>query len=516
MMVKINALAERSIQDTLNPVRPGGVNGSPFWNRFSIQFIYAPAFEFFFVDKASAYLFSATDRYGIIHSFTAESPQAALSPIWRELPTGPVFLTVSALDPEGKTIGCAGKRTFYRGAPFTNTCPPKKYSYAEGIKKGSEYIFNMNAVQGLADGKLDPEYLLFCYPSKMLSRIITEMIYYSQLEPSRKERALKIACGAAEHLMETAIPAGQPLEYLPLTYEGVNGTAKELGGTIMMLYPAQVGSAMLQLYAVIGEKKFLDYVIRIGEQYLRLQQPNGSWYLVYWIESGQPKVENYCLGTEILQFLEQLSDVTGEAKYRLAAEKFIPHMKMVMESFNWEGQFEDSKPQAIPYWNLTKHNATSAYLYMCAKYPDDKALIRGAREVQRFAEDQFIIWEQPGWVEQYDMTSGNEKDLESCKWGWHRYQTPCVLEQYFCYVPVNASSAKMIRYYLMMYDLEKDPLDLAKARALGDGIIMIQGKDGRISTWMNPDSPLNNDWINCDIVSIEALRLLAEYDSVIL
>ena len=43
---------------------------------------------------------------------------------------------IAALDPEGKTIGCAGKRTFYRGAPFTNTCPPKKYSYAEGIKMG--------------------------------------------------------------------------------------------------------------------------------------------------------------------------------------------------------------------------------------------------------------------------------------------------------------------------------------------------------------------------------------------
>ena len=40
-----NNLMHLSVEDTLIPVRPGG-EGRPFWNRYAIQFIYAPAFEF--------------------------------------------------------------------------------------------------------------------------------------------------------------------------------------------------------------------------------------------------------------------------------------------------------------------------------------------------------------------------------------------------------------------------------------------------------------------------------------
>ena len=250
-------------------------------------------------------------------------------------------------------------------------------------------------------------------------------------------------------------------------------------------------------------------------QYLKLQQPNGTWNLVLKISDGKPTVNNYCVPTGIMVFLEELSNVTGEKKYREAAQKGFPHLERMMESFNWEGQFEDVEAQTKPYLNLTKHNATAAYLYLCRKEPGNKELVRNAREVQRFAEDQFIIWEQPGWVGKYDPFSWRDpEDLNTGKWGWQFYHTPCVLEQYRCYVPVNASSAKLIRYFLMMYDLEKDPLDLAKARALGDALTTVQGDDGRLPTWMNIGLPTASDWLNCDISAIEALRLLAKYEHI--
>ena len=55
-----------------------------------------------------------------------------------------------------------------------------------------------------------------------------------------------------------------------------------------------------------------------------------------------------------------------------------------------------------------------------------------------------------------------------------------------------------------------NPLDLAKARVLGDAMTNIQKEDGSIRTqWlMRPDA--DNFWINCLGASIEALELLSE------
>ena len=69
-------------------VRPGGVNGSPFWNAFAWQFIYAPSFDFKPVDGAANYRFRLTDAQGREHVFCADSPQASLAPVWKDVAPG--------------------------------------------------------------------------------------------------------------------------------------------------------------------------------------------------------------------------------------------------------------------------------------------------------------------------------------------------------------------------------------------------------------------------------------------
>ena len=501
-------------EDTLTPIRPGKIGERPFWNSYARQFIYAPAFEFSPVPDASGYRFHVRDRFGTDHAFSAGSPDAPLSPVWAELPVGPVFVEVDALDPRGRKIASAGDRTFYRNAPFNGCYPPKACSYSECAAKAYEYLFRIGFVQQLAEGKVDPDYPLSCYPSKMLSAVINGMINYAAMSPEKHDAAMRIAVGAAEHLIETSIPAGQPLEYLPLTYDGKVIMAAGGKETVMMLYPAGVGRAMLNLYSATDDRKYLDCAIRIGDQYLRLQQPNGSWHLILNISDGQPKEQNYCCPASIMLFLEALSDTAGRNEYRDAAAKGIPFFRNMIESFNWEGQFEDVEAQQIPYQNLTKHNATDIYMYLGKIRPDDPEVRRGAREIQRFAEDQFIVWEQPGWTGSPELYKARPLDsMHSKAWGWDRWHTPCVYEQFRCYLPVDSSSAKMIRYFLFLYDLEKNPLDLAKARALGDAITRIQCPDGRIPTWMNPDRPIERDWINCMFASANALNQLARYDS---
>ena len=504
-----------SADDTLTPIRPGKIGERPFWNSYARQFIYAPSFELSAVPGAAGYRFHVCDRFGKDHVFSAASPDAPLSPVWAELPAGPVFVEVDALDSHGRTIASAGDRTFYRNAPFNGHYPPKACPYSECAAKAYEYLFRIDFVRQLAEGKVDPDYPLSCYPSKMLSAVINGMVNYAAVSPVNHDTAMRIALGAAEHLMNTAVPAGQPLEYLPLTYAGkviMSAGGKE---TIMMLYPASVGRAMLNLHAATRDPKYLDYARKIGDQYLRLQQPNGTWHLILNISDGLPKEKNYCCPAQIMLFLEELSGAVNDGRYRDAAAAGVPYFLNMIDSFNWEGQFEDVEAQQIPYQNLTKHNATDIYMYLGSVRPDDPEVRRGAREIQRFAEDQFIVWEQPGWTGSPELYKARTlESMHSKEWGWNRWHTPCVYEQFRCYLPVDSSSAKMIRYFLFLYDLEKNPLDLAKARALGDSITRIQCPDGRIPTWLNPDRPTANDWINCMFATANALKMLAEKDGI--
>jgi hypothetical protein len=87
-------------------------------------------------------------------------------------------------------------------------------------------------------------------------------------------------------------------------------------------------------------------------------------------------------------------------------------------------------------------------------------------------------------------------------WCCESWRCPAVLEQYNCYVPIDASSAKMIRTYLAMCRATKNPLDLARACTLGDAIIRETRDNGYLPTfWMDSCE----DWPNCTLASAAAL-----------
>ena len=204
-----------------------------------------------------------------------------------------------------------------------------------------------------------------------------------------------------------------------------------------------------------------------------------------------------------MEFLEELADVSKDEKYAVAARKGMSHLKKTFETFNWEGQFEDVEVQRIPYHNLTLHTAISMFFYLCRDISSvSKERIAEAREVMRFAEDQFIVWEQAGWAGSDNVWHERTKEeLQIKKWDWFRaYHVPCGLEQYRCYVPIDTAATKIVRFFLLMYKLEKKPLDLAKARALCDSLTRLQEESGRIPTWAQRETVTSDhqqDWFNC-------------------
>lgn len=506
-------LAQLVVEDLKNPVNPGGVNGRPFWNRSSWQFLYPPAFEFKTVSGAVKYRFTAIDDIHREHTMEANLPTADLSSMWDKIPTGLTTVVCEGVDAQGRLCGRAGgPRRFWKAAPFRPGVYPKpKRTWAETAAKACEHIYGLKNTQHLREkGKPDFTYQLNCYPAKMNSGVIRAMIRYAKLRPDRATDALKVARAAADWLIGVSQPADAPLAFFPPTYWGDQLMAKPFAGQQMLIYPVQAATAYLKLYEATNDKKYFEAAERIGHTFLKLQEADGAWPLKVYEKDGKVVVPNRCFPLHQIGLFEKLYALTKDSVWRTASDRAFAYIeKGPLATWNWEPQFEDVHPHP-PYAALTKHDACSTAIFLVERFPGDAKRLAQARELLRFAEDQFVYWEKPCRADGTGFRSGTVPGKGVLGWtsDYAHWFTPGVGEQFGWEMPIDASAAKLIRTYLALYKASRNPLDLAKAQTLGDSMANIQKDDGSIRTqWlMRPDA--DNFWINCLTASIEALDQL--------
>lgn len=278
-----------------------------------------------------------------------------------------------------------------------------------------------------------------------------------------------------------------------------------VSGRCMTLGGADTGQYYLDVYDATRNKKYLDAAVRIAETYARNQLPEGSWMLFVSPQDGKPVADNVLVPTLVVEFLDRLGETTGDHRFDAMRQKAVAWIEQnPARTWNWQGQFEDVKPQP-PYLNLTKHDACSFAIYLLRTATNHPAKRSLALDLLRFSEDQFVIWAQPPRTRPGRQSADGEANAQSEGW-----MIPCVLEQYRCYAPVNASSAKLIRTYLADYGATGDRLHLEKAKALAATLTRTQniGKaGGRYLTWVKqPSGPM---WINCELAAIQAMNELA-------
>ena len=502
-------------------VRYGIKRARPFWNVESTQFMYVPAFHFTAVRGIGRYRFTAVDSKGVSHSFETDNCCALLTPIWREIPEGVTRLAVTALNPDGSEYGLCGSRVFYRVAPFPEETPEAACSYKESAVRGYRYAMSQSFVKyWLEKGIPDPSYDLNSYPSKMIGALAEAMITYAELCPEDAADAMKIAKNAADYLISITPGGSHPLAGLPPTYYldfcpdpekyGVLTSnwqaALQHNGTVMMIYPARAAVMYLKLEAATKDPVYLREAVRIGRYYVDTIEANGSWPLVRSWATGEPLTPNYVspIG-EAVPMLAGLYERTGEACFKECLDKALGYVfRNQLETYNWEGQFEDS-PLSAHYVNLTHYAPVQLAEYLATRRADDPASLETAKELMRFAEDQFVVWKNPApWP--HPTPDGSTPYDPSI---WH---TPAGLEQYGWYVPIDASTASIARGFLTLYEAGCGELYLAKAMALADQLTLMQGPDGRIEThWMNTDGARKNFWFNCMFESCRVLSEISKY-----
>ncbi len=490
----------------------GGGEGRPFWNPHAIQFMYAPSFHFKTLPGIRKYRYKAKDESGKIHTFEAENAEAILSPIWADIPEGVVELTVFALDREGNEKHLVGATTFFRLATFPADLPDKARPYGEAAALAFDYAMSQSFIRHWKDhGTPDPEYDLNVYPSKMISAIIDAMIYYSKVCPDKEADAMTVAKNSADYLIGITpregvmknVPPTYQIDFRPDPEKQHNASAGDRINWVMMIYPAHVGNSYLNLEAKTGDKKYLDEALLIGEHYAENVQENGSWYLIRDIRTGELLSPNFCEPLEhIVPFLMALYERTGDEKWKSLADGAIHYVENnKLKTYEWEAQFEDSLC-SVNYSNLTHYGAAALIRYYTKYFSDNEEKMKIADDLMRFIEDQFVIWKKAApWNKDKFVDTKN-------------FRTPCGLEQYVWYVPIDASTGDIIRTFLAMYRAGRGELHLEKAKALADSITRLQREDGMIPThWMTEDLyDIKWFWINCLFVSASALAELSEVE----
>jgi len=508
-------------EDTSEPVRPGAYglkDGSdrlqvvePFWNANAIMFLYAPAFDFRRIPEATRYRFAVTGASGYARAFIASDPWASLKEIWNEVPVGLTTVVCTGVGQDGKPCGEAGRRTFWRKAPFVSTpghYPSARRGYAETAKLILSNQFATAEIQRMTKGEAPTWYR---FPTKQLASIIFAACRRAKLCPETREASLAVARAAADYLLSLSPPAGSPLAHFTPTYKP-DETHSDWAGTTMLIYPADGANAFLSAYEATGDRKYLEAARGACDTFIRLQGADGSWPLKVSLKDAKPLTANRCLTTRHIELFARMHRVTGDVRYREAGDKAFGFIERgPLRTWNWEGQFEDTPPTK-PYMNLTKHDACSTAIYILQRYPGDAKRLAQARDLLRFAEDQFVNWEKP-FADGKVLQPEKDKGYYNHYWDQDKWLMPSVFEQYGCYTPVDASAAKLIRTYLALYRAEGCPLDLAKARVLGDMITRMTDDDGLESTWWNTKELRQSIWYNCMFAceaALEELMCVAE------
>lgn len=436
-------------------------------------------------------------------SFEAPHPWASLGPIWADVPVGDVLLHVEGLSGTGgralaKAVigGSSGgatttQRRFHRKAVFAGPYHDAASDYRESAHRWLNWLAREEFGQWA--GRRPPQKLRG-YPSKFVGATISGMTALAQMEsnPQRRADHLRVAAVAAKALMAASFPADSGLPHFPPTYD-------RNSPTVMTRYPASVGMAYLDLYDAGGDRDLLDAARRIADTYRKTQLPSGSWPLLMDARNGSAVAgrASELMPDVALAFFERLIDKHGFDEYRPMADAAWRWIEReVLTTFRLEGQFEDTSRSGGRRWNLSHYPATRIAEHLFTRAASDPSSIELAEELIRFAEDQFVIWEQPAVTE----INGFRLPKDPI--------TPAVMEQYVYMVPISAGAADLLKAFQRAYEVTGKELYLAKAVTMANVLTAIQAdsRGGFVGTFWSPRNP--GGWPN---VHVYGARVLAGF-----
>ncbi len=474
------------------PLRPGEPGQAPFWNAFAKRFIFAPAFDYRPVENAVTYKYEIwCPKNATHHSFEAKVPHTALTPVWALMPVGIFDLRVIGVAANGQRLGIAGEGRYFRAAPFDGPYHEPVVPYDQSALIALEKVMNKSYVEYWLKNKTpDPEYALYRYAAKMFGSVIIGAVTHARLKPGTSDaaRSTQLARIVADYLISISFRPGSPLEFFPPTYHGKWIAEKAISHAqlhnCMMIVAADSGHAYLDLYDLTREPKYLEAAQRIARTYLKSQLDSGSWYLYVNHETGAPTADYISIPTSTINYLERLRNNYGMKDVDAAIQRaFAWIMENPVRTFHWLAQYEDVDMRYFaPYERMSREQACDLAIYLFRRHPDRPDYVELAEDLIRFAEDQFVTWEQ---MEDLVVTAQlgtlrppPEVPLSGPGSYAKNWVTPIVHEQYGFWMPSSRNTGLMIETYWDAYVTTKKEVYRAKALSIANNFTRVQQLHG--------------------------------------
>jgi hypothetical protein len=282
-------------------------------------------------------------------------------------------------------------------------------------------------------------------------------------------------------------------------------------GELMTSEPAETGMCYLDLFEATHDTTYLGAAVRIGMTYVRTQLAGGTWYQRVDVNTGKAREAALMVPVAVIVFFDRLITRYDRRELLTARDRaFRWCMEHPMVTYNWEAQFEDTRPRDR-YKNQSHREAVmcAALLFRASgRHPE---YLSAATELLRWAEDSFCVWDRTDpvltsfWFKPNARWNGNDPYFGS---DWF---VPCAVEQYAFFTPINGSSADFIDAFADAFRATGDTVYLAKAVALANTLTLAQRHwgGGEIPTHLREVMPELN-WMNCSLGTAMSLLRNAE------
>lgn len=506
---------EEALQATRQSVRPGWPGERPFWNVHAERFIYAPAFDFEARADAAAYrVIAHAEAESRQFTTLIDYPWSAFPTLWQRLPCDRITLTVEAIGDAGEILDTVGTRSFLKSPAFNGPYHEPPYSYRESARRSLQDLLHQDRIQHWLDhGKPGDGYWGWVNPANMMGAVAAGLGQYATHFPDADDAAMarEVAHIVADFLLTLRLPGDHRLAHWPLTYwDGVPAGRHPIWpDRIKTNFVVDAGMAFLDMYDVTGDTTYYRAALQIAETFEAVQNDAGTWPQMFDRATGEAAARaNLLIPTWVILFFDRLREGYGVTRFQAARDAALRwSLDEPVRSYGWYAQFLDTPP-GKRYKNMSRDEANElAIILLTAEDPPPED-VDIALELLRYAEDQFVVWDERDPVLQTAWFPEDTRWYGTGPKGSDWF-VPSVLEQYKFYTPISGSNAIMLRAYLAAYRRTGRPIYHAKAVSLANTIIRAQAHHGggEIPTHLRR-SAIDDDFIKSGVHS--ALTLLEQ------
>ena len=526
MESQMEAPGTRTSAPTVRPVTARNIVNIVLegWNVWSSRFVSAPTWTWGAIPDVAGYVVKLAIGKQKAKDYKVDQPQFDMSDIWDQLPIGPIDAMILGVGADGTEVCNSQTKSFYKVQGYDGR-RAEPLDWVAAVRRNMEYLlapprdrvedFEKGLPRGIwscmEDSVTGQRWSSVACPCLNGAGHIRSFLTFCEYFPD--DEMASEARRQAKVFGDWFLVSRHPKEsYCSLFPYSVlkGGVLKEEGYGNTIFRAARLGIVMIALFETFGDEAYLEYARHLANVLAKIQRDDGSWPFRVDPADGSIVHEYTSNMATQARFFGLLEAIEPQSAYEKARRKAIQWiMNNPVKTRRWEGMFEDM-PEAPPYSNLENWAVNETINYLVHYREDDQAYLETSEELNRWVEDQFVIWQEGDSYAVGDGHIGNSALRPNLI-----TPTPMVLEQYVCPFPMEAHNGNWLLALLALHRATQKEEYFNKAVAAANAIVRGQQESGAFSTWgfdLRFDRPLSRlNWPGYNACANTALMHCDQY-----